>query len=156
MERLGVMGAIFALINLPFIWASPQAWVSGVLAPVLDPMFPLGVGMVTLSTSGLLPPGSPFIYGVVEGVVLISALVWYYRSCPRVPHLGLLLAVVPLFFAWRSLPSYFYLVPLLVFGAIVVEEHKQPRSVTYPSRVVSQPAPSAVAVRRKVRDSSSD
>ncbi|MBV9707728.1 MAG: hypothetical protein JO125_10005, partial [Chloroflexi bacterium] len=35
-------------------------------------------------------------------------LFWYWRLCPRHPEAAMLLAVVPLFFAWRSLPSYFY------------------------------------------------
>ena len=39
---------------------------------------------------------------------MLASLVWYWRICKKFPEAAMLLAVLPLFFAWRSLPSYFY------------------------------------------------
>src|SRR5205807_849390 len=36
------------------------------------------------------------------------ALIYYWRLCHKHPEAAMLLAVFPLIFAWRSLPSYFY------------------------------------------------
>lgn len=119
-----VIVVTFVLINLPFIFAAPQAWLEGVLAPVLDPMFPKGVGLVAFSIAGILPPNS-LLFTMIEVAVLILGLVWYYFNCRKYPQSGLLLAVLPLFFAWRSLSCYFYYASILVFGAVIIEEYKK-------------------------------
>jgi len=121
LQSLGIIGGTFALINLPFIFAAPQAWFEGVMAPVLDPMFPKGVGLVAFSIAGILPPSS-LLFTTIEIVVLLLALIWYYFNCRKYPEAGLLLAVLPLFFAWRSFSCYFYFASLLVFGAVAVGE----------------------------------
>ncbi len=121
LQSVGIIGATFTLINLPFIFAAPQAWLEGVLAPVLDPMFPKGVGLVAFSIAGILPPNS-LLFTITEIIVLLLALVWYYFNCRKYPESGLLLAVLPLFFAWRSFSCYFYFASLLVFGAAAIAE----------------------------------
>lgn len=110
--RLAGAGAVFAVINLPFFINNPRAWLSGVLAPQLDPMFPLGNGLIRLSLSGVLPLAPAPEYTALEIVALAVALVWYWRNCLRAPALGYALAVAPLFFAWRSLTTYFYFAAL--------------------------------------------
>ena len=118
--------AVFALTNLPFVAADPHAWLSGILAPVKDPFIPEGVGIVSFATLTTHPvPSWPF--ALIEGIVLIAALIWYYFRCLKAPQTGLLLAIVPFFFAWRSLPSYFAMIPLLVFAAVVIEEYSKGR-----------------------------
>jgi uncharacterized membrane protein len=104
--------ALFAIINGPFFVNNPQAWLTGVLAPQIDPMFPLGNGLVRLSLSGLLPLAPSLLYSALELAALGGALVWYWRNCLRAPALGYALAMTPLFFAWRSLTTYFYFVAL--------------------------------------------
>jgi uncharacterized membrane protein len=108
-RRVTIAAAVMLVFNLPFILWNPQAWLAGVMAPIADPMFPMGVGLV-----GLV--GSPFmhtymantVYSVLEYVVFYPlCLVWYWRLCKSHPEAAMLLAVLPLFFAWRSLPSYF-------------------------------------------------
>lgn len=132
-----IVGGIFLLTNASFILSSPRDWWAGVMAPMLDPMFPMGVGIVSLFVGGLLPPAPPIFFTLLEGVVMVGALVWYYRYGDRAPSSGLLLGILPLFFAWRSLPSYFFLVPILVFGAVVAEECRDyrpspaPKSLTW-------------------------
>ena len=104
--------ALFAAINAPFFVNNPRAWLAGVLAPQLDPMFPLGNGLIRLSLSGLLPLAPSPVYTALEALALLGALVWYWRVCLRAPALGYALAMAPLFFAWRSLTTYFYFTAL--------------------------------------------
>ncbi len=106
--RLTIAGSIFFVCNLPFILWNPQAWVAGILAP-LDPlMFPMGVGIVGLSVTHLIPYLPQHVYTALEAVAMLASLTWYWRICRKHPEAVMLLAVIPLFFAWRSLPSYFY------------------------------------------------
>ncbi len=104
--------ALFAAINAPFFLNNPHAWLAGVLAPQLDPMFPLGNGLVRLALSGALPLLPAPVYTALEALALAAALAWYWRNCLRAPALGYALATAPLFFAWRSLTTYFYFTAL--------------------------------------------
>ena len=124
LQSLGVIALTFTVTNLPFIFSAPQAWMQGVLAPIFDPMFPKGVGLVAFSIAGVLPPNS-LIFTLIEVAVLILALVWYYYNCRKYPQAGLLLAVLPLFFAWRSFSCYFYFASLLVFGVVIIEGYRK-------------------------------
>ncbi len=108
-RRLTIAGLVLLVLNLPFILWDAQAWFAGVMAPIGDPMFPMGVGII-----GLV--GSPFlhsymastVYSVLEyGIFYPLCWLWYWRLCKTHPEAVMLLAVLPLFFAWRSLPSYF-------------------------------------------------
>jgi uncharacterized membrane protein len=134
-QSFGVIAVTFIVTNLPFIFSAPQSWMQGVLAPILDPMFPKGAGLVAFSIAGILPPNS-LLFTLIEVGVLFLALVWYYFNCRKYPQAGLLLAVLPLFFAWRSFSAYFYFASLLVFGAVIIEEYwhsaarKQPQLIS--------------------------
>jgi uncharacterized membrane protein len=105
--RAVIAGMVVVLINLPFMIWNPGAWLAGVLAPMADPMFPLGVGLIDLSAFHLLPYLPSWVYLLLEMGAMGGALVVYWRICRVCPEAAMLLAVVPLFFAWRSLPSYF-------------------------------------------------
>lgn len=107
--RLVVAGGVMLALNLPFILWNPHAWVAGVMAPINDPMFPTGVGIVGLVGSPLSQNYmSSMMYSVLEYAVFYPlCIAWYWRLCKTHPEAAMLLAVLPLFFAWRSLPSYF-------------------------------------------------
>ncbi len=111
-KRLAGAGAIFLAINAPFIVNNAHAWLAGVMAPEVDRMFPLGNGLVQLSLAGVLPLLPQSVYTALELAGFAVALVWYWRHCREHPEVGFVLAVVPLFFAWRSLTTYFYFVAL--------------------------------------------
>ena len=135
LQSAAVIGGVFVAANIAFIVDDPQAWFAAVFAPILDPLFPQGAGIVSfaaLSTS----PSSPLLYSLLMGAVLTGALAWYYLRCRQAPQTALLLAMVPVFFSWRSLASYFSLLPLLVFGAVIILEYKRARAAA------SEPAPS--------------
>ena len=108
-RRLTIAGLVMLAFNLPFILWDAKAWLAGVMAPVSDPMFATGVGIVGLVGSPYLHSYLPsIIYAILEyGVFYPLCLMWYWRVCKAHPEAAMLLAVLPLFFAWRSLPSYF-------------------------------------------------
>ncbi len=106
--RFTFASGIFLLFNLPFILWNPHAWLVGIMAPIADPMFPLGVGLINLNVIHYLPFFPTWVYTALEGTAMLLCLAWYWRICRTRPEAALQLAVIPLFFAWRSLPSYFY------------------------------------------------
>lgn len=138
--------AIFLAINLPFILSAPQAWVAGVLAPQVDPMFPLGSGLVRLSLAGIFPLAPSVVYTGLELLALVLCVAWFWRSRTYTPALGVVLAVLPLFFAWRSLTTYFYFVTLAAFVLSIALA----KSTEISSRRATQPA-GAATVRDTVR-----
>jgi len=114
-RRLLIAGVTALLINLPFILWNYQAWMAGIMAPMADPMFPQGVGIIGLSSTPLLPFLPQTVYSVLELTTMLVALLWYWRICKARPEAAMVLAVIPLFFAWRSLSSYFYCAALPLF-----------------------------------------
>ncbi len=111
--RRGLWSALaFLLPNLPFILASPVEWFKSIWLPLTDPMFPIGVGAVALAFGGLLPILTPHIWTLLEVLVFGGLLVSQYRRSTIVPD-SLLLALVPLWFAWRSPLNYFAWMPLM-------------------------------------------
>jgi uncharacterized membrane protein len=108
LRQVGLAVALFLAVNLPFIILNGGAWVAGVLAPLRDPMFPEGAGLIALSIGKLLPFLPHGAYMALEGAGIVGALIWYERWGRERPEAALVLAVLPLFLAWRSLPTYFY------------------------------------------------
>ncbi len=115
---LGIAAGIFALTNLPFVVHDPEAWILGILTPAIEPMFARGAGLIFLFTNGGLPLLPSIAYTLEEAAAGIICLVIAWRTRRTSPELGAVLAIVPLFFAWRSLFSYFFLLPLFALAAI--------------------------------------
>ncbi len=120
LQLSGVIGGIFLVTNVPFILGAPQAWAESLLAPVTEPMFPRGVGVVAFSIVGITPPGTSTTYVLMEIAVFAVCLMWYYYNCRKYPDAALVLAVLPLFFAWRSYSIYFYPAAILVFATVLL------------------------------------
>jgi hypothetical protein len=93
------------------------------MAPVLDDLFPLGVGIITLVTGGVLIIESPLLFTILELLIGITAIIWFYYNCRRYPNAGPLLAVLPLFFAWRSLWPYFFYFDIIILTAVLLDDY---------------------------------
>lgn len=126
LTRLGSIAGIFIALNLPYFIASPGPWLAGVLGPMRDPMFPRGTGIIALSIygQGSLPLGPRWLYGIFEAAALGASLWYYWRTCRKHPGTGLILAPLALFFAWRSLYSYFLPLSLLVLYPALVDQSR--------------------------------
>jgi hypothetical protein len=123
-KRAAGAGAIFAAINLPFLLNNPRAWLAGVAAPLADPMFPAGNGLIRLSLAGFVPLAPSTVYAVLEALAFCVCLAWYWRYGRRMPEAGFVLAVLPLFFAWRSLTTYFYFVGVPAVVLWLARQHE--------------------------------
>lgn len=121
LRRLEVIGGTFLAINLPFIILSPYMWLRSILAPLLDPFFPGGVGIVILLRNQLIPPLPKFLFSLVTFSILVILLVWYYIRYQKVKPLGIILGTIPLWFTWRSGFNFFYLNSLLLLGVIMYQ-----------------------------------
>jgi len=119
---LAIIAGIFIITNLPFVIADPKLWFSSIISPMMDPMFPTGGGLITLVTSGLFKIQSSLPFTILEGIVFIAAIIWYFLYCRRYPQTGPILAIIPLFFAWRSMFPYFFYVDIIVLAYIMVND----------------------------------
>ena len=120
MRRFVIVGSVFVLLNLPFAISDFSAWIHGILAPQTDRMFPLGNGLVQLSLAGLMPLAPEILYSMAE-VLAIGVCVWLYvKRGAGMPEIALVLSVVPLFFAWRSLSTYFYFMMLPALALLLI------------------------------------
>jgi hypothetical protein len=115
---VAIAAGIFAATNLPFIIHDPEAWLAGILTPLVEPMFARGAGLIFLFTNGGIPLWPAAAYSALEAIAGIICLVVAWRTRRTSPELGAVLAIVPLFFAWRSLFSYFFLLPLFALAAV--------------------------------------
>ncbi len=129
-RRTGMAVLLFVIANAPFALHDPAAWLAGVATPIREPMFPRGAGLIFLSAGGALPLLPAVAYTLLEGGALLGALLLAWRARRGSPEVGLVLAYVPLFFAWRSLYSYFYLLPLFAAAAV----SRMPLGVPEPAR----------------------
>ncbi|HTI13375.1 MAG TPA: glycosyltransferase 87 family protein [Dictyobacter sp.] len=127
--RISISGGLALAINLPFIMWDPYTFYAGIMAPVRDPMFPMGVGLIGLSCTHLLPYFPEWVYSALEYGAIAATIYVYWRICRKAPTAALLLAVIPLFFAWRSLSSYFYCVAFPIFMVMLAQTSVSTQSV---------------------------
>ena len=121
---LVIVLTVFLAANTQFIISDSKLWMSSVLAPMTGNLFPWGIGIVSLVSGGVFEIQSPLVFSVLQIIVCVSALVWYFNNCLRYPNSGLLLAVLPLFFAWRSLWAYFFYIDIIILASVIINEYR--------------------------------
>lgn len=124
-RRSGIIAAVYLLLNAYFIVKSPGAYVSSVMGPMSDPMFPMGIGVISLFVSGVLPMAPKLAFGIAEIAAWAGATFAFWRTRLLLPASAAALAALPLFFAWRSLVNYFYLVPILALAFTLAAPHQE-------------------------------
>ncbi len=122
MRRTGIIIGVFALINAAFILPSPAGYLWSISGPIADPMFPLGIGIIALFVSNGLPLLPKIVFTLMEvGAWAGGVMGWVRSRILATAAAGAVLGALPLFFAWRSLVNYFYLVPLLVLAIVLAD-----------------------------------
>jgi len=116
-----VTAAAFLLPNIPYLIMSPGPWLHSLTLPMSEPLFPQGIGIMTLSLGHLVPYLPPLFYSICEllAIVIVLAVVLWLQIRRHFP-LGdalLIIALVPLLFAFRSPPNYFAFAPWLALYA---------------------------------------
>jgi uncharacterized membrane protein len=122
----GVIGVIFIVTNTYFIALDPALWLKSILSPMTEPMFPLGVGIVAMVTSGMVNIQSSLPFTIFEAIVFAGAIIWYILNSRQWPYAGPVISVLPLFFAWRSLLTYFFYVAIIVLTMMLTENEEKP------------------------------
>ena len=140
-KRAAVVAGTFLLPNLPYVIASPQAWFESLWLPMSEPLFATGMGFVALSIGHIVPYAPPLVYALLELAALGVALWAYARWRVYIGDGVLILALLPLFFALRSSPTYFALTPWFALYAV---------NRYYARRVAPQPSPVVDAAARAV------
>jgi uncharacterized membrane protein len=120
---LSTISGIFLISNLPFIIADPKLWLASLASPIVAPMFPVGGGLTIFVTGGFINIQSPFSFSILEGFAFMVVIFWYFIYGKRYPQTGPILAIIPLFFAWRSLWSYFFYAAIISLAYIMVNEN---------------------------------
>ncbi|MBN1643321.1 MAG: hypothetical protein JW856_00655, partial [Dehalococcoidales bacterium] len=123
---VGIIAGLFLATNLPFIVPAPRLWAESIIAPLHDPMFPMGVGMISVVMGEVINIQSGLVFTILEILVGLAAVAWYYFNCRRFPDSGPVLAVLPLFFAWRSLWGYFFFVDIIILASILINDYRNP------------------------------
>ena len=88
-----------------------------------DPFFVSGTGPVVLFMYGFIKIDSPTVFLVLEAGAILAGCVWYWRNAGRYPAMGVVLAALPLFFAWRSSWIYFYYVDVILLATVMINEY---------------------------------
>ncbi len=138
-KRCALVAVAFLLPNLPYIIASPQAWFESLWLPMSDPLFASGMGIIALSIGHIAPYAPPLVYALLELAALGVALWAYVRWHSHIGDGALILALLPLFFALRSAPTYFAFTPWFALYAV---------NRFYARRVAPQPSPVVAAAVR--------
>ena len=113
--------AAFAVPNLPFLVASPHAWMSGILTPIASHTVPAGQGLVGLTLFLGLGGGSLAAYTVAAVVVYASLWLVFVATYPSLKAWAVLCPTVVLFFGARSFGSYLVtLLPAAIVAAASV------------------------------------
>lgn len=128
----------FLLPNGPFLVASPLAWFTSLWLPISEPLFPQGMGVIALSLGHLLPFGPPALYALLEVAALGVTLVIAIRFRRQLGAGVLVLALIPLFFAFRSIPSYFAFAPWLALYAVQCRAEWNGRAKTGACRLTNR------------------
>jgi hypothetical protein len=129
-KAIGIIAGVFLISNGYFIAQDPGLWLESVTSPMTTQMFPLGVGLVTLVSSGLLNITSSLPFSIMEIAVFAVAVAWYARYGKKYPEAGPVLSVLPLFFAWRSLWMYFFYISVITCAAMCMKQGEDDWVVT--------------------------
>jgi hypothetical protein len=125
-----IIAGVFSAFNLPFMISDLKLWFASIFDPMSGDMFPLGIGIVTLVTSGLWHVYSPLAFDIIEFCVMAAGFFWYLINYSKYPYAGPVLAITPLFFAWRSLWPYFFYTVIIILAMMLVDKYEEPSSQT--------------------------
>jgi len=122
-EPLSVFLLAFFVFNAPFIVASPQAWLRGIMTPMEGNLIAFGSGIVQLTTANVYATDLRTLT-IVSSSVLALCIIAYAIDRKRLAFLPFLAPGIALFFAARSLQNYFMFWPvaLVAFNFSPAEE----------------------------------
>jgi uncharacterized membrane protein len=103
----GIALATFSVINLPFIIWAPEAWMTGVLAPLTQHAIPYGQGLIGASLFFHLGGGALRFYTFAGLLTYFALLTCYTAFFNKLGRACFVLPVMALYLTTRSLAEYF-------------------------------------------------
>ena len=121
--------AAFSLINLPFILASPAAFIHGILTPLIAPTIPGGQGLIGLAMF-TARGGYLVYYTLAAAFIAMASFACFVRFYSRLKLALVTLAVGIFFFPPRSFDEYFIEVaPMILVGLTTVKVPTNPNPI---------------------------
>lgn len=116
-------GGVFLALNLPFIVMGPGSWLKGVAAPLIQDAIPYGQGLVSLTLFYHVGGGAIHLFTLAAVAAYLGALVVFILNFKTLGRACFVLAIVPLFFASRSLGEYFtVMLPVWVISFVAIDQ----------------------------------
>jgi len=115
---------IFFVFNGAYIINDPKLWFSSIVEPMANTLFPSNIGIITLNFLGIINAHSSLPFTIMEVIVYLTSLTWYYFNCKKAPETGLVLAITPFFFAWRGSWGYYLYYDVLILATILLWANK--------------------------------
>jgi len=141
----GVAGLVFGAINAPFVVLSPAAWLHSLLAPMVDPLFPSGDGLVAPLTNHGFTPGSMLVLSLALGAATLVAALLALRRGRSAAGVAAITGGLALWFGDRSLPQYFIGIGLLAV-ALIVSASREHHDTSLATSVTLEPQPHLATV----------
>ncbi len=114
----GIALSAFLVPNLPYLMASPGAWLRGIVTPLTTDVVPAGQGLISISLALAVGGGSIRAYTIAAVLVMLAVMVCYLAAYPVLKPAAFILPSVVLFFATRSFGSYLVmLIPATIAAA---------------------------------------
>lgn len=146
--QLGALLA-FAVVNLPFIIAGPSAWIAGVIAPQIQPEFPLGFGPGAAGQAG---SGVVTAFAILMIVVVVAGIVVCAVAPRRLAPAGVIVSSLGLWVGPRSLGYYIALLGVIAVSTVIGSNLRESAKCGEPDRVAARGAapsePLATRMRR--------
>ncbi|HUA12296.1 MAG TPA: hypothetical protein VMA83_09850 [Solirubrobacteraceae bacterium] len=149
----GAAAATFLVINLPFIVTGPGSWFSSVTAPLTQGAIPYGQGFVSLILFFHVGGGDLHVLALAAAAAYLGILAVFALNFRTLARACFVLAVIPLFFAARSLSEYFtVMIPVWIVSVTTispeslraVREHRWSGTAARRASYVLPLAPAAV------------
>jgi len=110
LARAAIAGAVALLVHVPFLVTAPAAVIGGITDVVLLPLEARGVGPAGAGLAAVIPRG---VFLAAAAITYVAALWAFATARARGRTAPLLLPLLPVWLAWRALPSYFALLPVM-------------------------------------------
>ena len=131
------LGALlaFAAVNLPFIIAGPSAWIAGVIAPQIQPEFPLGFGPGAAGQAG---SGAVTAFAILMIVAVVGGIAVCAVAPRRWAPAGVIVSSLGLWVGPRSLGYYVALLGLIAVSTVIGSNLSQSARCGEPDRVAAR------------------
>ena len=103
---LSIVGAVFLVVNLPFIIWGPRSWLAGITLPFSQPLVANGQGLVSLAVHGLTGGVDITLLSFAATLALVALVTSFVLFYSKLKRLWIFLLPVVLFIPGRSLSTY--------------------------------------------------